>query len=329
MLLLSTVTAFVVAQPVFGQSVILALDDGPCAVPLQVDSSVTVDAATGNLILDVDDNDLPTCFGSPGGAIVVDLTVTPTTVDDGDTVTASWSATGISEATNCTATGGTAAWRTDFAASPSGGSGTYTPDTSTTFSITCENTDTDDVAVTVTGTGPPTGGADGFPPPPSFCGTQPAGRTLPINTFRAQFSNPPNGQSKRNFDEVWGPYPGETATSVNIPRNTYVALPFYADLPIGTELNMNWVGGPTNGGATQVSISRCPGDFNGVGYDSFRCLVNSGTEGGEILTIIGSGNACPLESGPTQQYYLNVRHTDSTGQNQCNDGASCAFLGIP
>ncbi len=324
----------VITETSHAQSVILNVaGEEPCPIPLQANSSVTVDATSGNLAVTLDDMALPDCFGSTAvTALDVSLTIDPVTIEGSETVDVSWSVAGfIDDVTTCIPTGGTQEWRNAVTGSPSGGTGTFSPPSSTTFTIACENSaDSESVAVTVNGmTGE---GADGFPDPPVDCGPLPAGRMLPFNTQRGTAINPPNGQPKRNFEEAFGAYPGVQEVTVKIPRGDYVALPFFADLPEGTVSRLTWVGGPANGNATQVSISRCPGDFNGlggIGYSDIRCLATSGSEGGVILSIIGSGNACPLVGGANEVYYMNIRHTDSNGANACNDGSVCDFLGIP
>ena len=329
--LTSVAAACILMQPSIAQDVVLTLDDGPCAVPLQANSSVTVDPATGNLTIDPDENNLPDCFGTPGGALDVTVTVTPQTIEAGETINVSWSVAGfLPGITTCNATGGTADWISDVGNSPSGGSGTYSPNGSTTYALSCQNAGgSDQVGVTVNGGGGGGGpvGADGFPAPPAFCGSTPTGRMLPFNIFQDFASNPPNGQPKRNYEEVWGEYPGSNEASVFIPVNQYVAMPFITNDEPGRIWSMTWVGGPSNGNATQVSVSRCPGDFSGIGYTDAACLSSSGSEGAVIGTIIGEGNACSLTSG--EVYYLNVRHTIPSGANACNDGAICAFLGRP
>lgn len=330
--LAGVVAACLIFQPAFATNVILTLDDGPCQVPLQADSSVTVDPTTGNLNLDVDDANLPTCFGSTAGTpLEVVVSVNPGTIDAGDSVTVSWGVVGfIENVTQCTATGGTSDWITDVNASPDGGSGTYSPSGNATFRLSCENSsDVDDAVVTVNG-GSGNNGADGFPPPPALCGTIPNGRALPFNINKDFVSNPPNGQPKRNFADVWDAFPGTNEATIFIPENQYVAMPFYANQVTGKIWRMTWVGGPSNGNATQVSISRCPGDFTSVGYSDSRCLATSGSEGAAILTVIGTGNACPLSGGPNEVYYLNVRHAFASGGDACLENSGvCGFLGKP
>lgn len=311
------------------QSVVLTLDDGPCSIPLQANSSVTVDATTGNLTLDVDDANLPTCFGTPGGALDVALTLQPDTIDAGNTVDVTWSVTGfVADVTSCTPTGGTQAWRDDVTESPSGGSGTYSPTGTTSFILNCQNSGGSD-SVDVTVNGGTSGGPDGFPPPPSFCGPEPAGRTLPFNIFKDFASNPPDGQPKINFEGVWGPFPGSNEATIFIPRGDYVSLPFVSDDAVGKVWALTWVGGPSNGDNTQVSISRCPGDFEGVGYTDALCLASVGSEGATIGTIVGPGNACSITGDINDVYYINIRHTTAQGENACNDGSTCSFLGRP
>ncbi len=258
--------------------------------------------------------------------VVVTIQASTTATNAGEAVDISWSVENfIENLTVCTATSGPAEWVSDVNASPAGGNGSYRLGNTATFSLQCDQS-TDSVTVSVTAFA----GLDGFPPPPAFCGELPPGRALPFNIFKDFASNPPDGQPKVNFSQVWGNFPGSNEATILIPDNQYVSLPFYANQEPGKIWRLTWVGGPTNGDATSVSISRCPGDFAAVGYSDPRCSATAGSEGASILTIIGSGNACPLIGGPSEVYYLNIRHTFSNGDDACREATgSCGFLGAP
>ncbi len=253
----------------------------------------------------------------------VSLEVTPTFLDAGQPVTVSWNVADFVEGeVVCIPSGGTAQWRADVTDTPSGGTGSYVPEASGSFVLDCGE-DSAEVEYTVF----PGTTDDGFPPPPGFCDGQPAGRALPFDIFRDFELNPPDGQPKFSFQEVWDSWPGSGDATVLIPQNQYVALPFPVTAPAGNVWLMTWLGGPSNGDATQVSISRCPGDFSGVGYSDERCLVSAGAEGATITVVVGPGNACSVNTG--EIYYFNVRHARPDGLNGCNDGSRCGFLGIP
>ncbi|MEM9532922.1 MAG: hypothetical protein AAGA23_18520 [Pseudomonadota bacterium] len=313
-------------------SVILTLDDGPCEVPLQASSAVTVEAASGNITLDVDDTNLPDCFGSPGGAAVdITLNVSPLAIESGESVTANWSVSGYIDGVTTCNISGPSEWIADFNASPEGGSGTYTLGTGTTFNLSCQNAG-DSAQAVVTVNGSSGNGLDGFPPPPAVCEPIPAGRELP---FRWQAVLEFSTTAGVNYADVWGEWPSLSTNEaiVQVPRGGYVALPFYADIEAGRFWQMRWLGGPNNGNSTQVTISRCPGDFTGTGYTDQLCNKVSGSEGATLLTVTdvnGNGNnlACPIVPGSDEIYYINIRHTNAQGQNEC-DRPTCDFLGDP
>ncbi|MDJ0655293.1 MAG: hypothetical protein QNJ40_14110 [Xanthomonadales bacterium] len=296
--------------------------------------SVDIDPVSGDLTISVDESNPPECFGS-GGTIDVTLSVDPTEITSGDTVTVTWQVTAgyVSGVTDCTATGGTAGWISDVDDSvaddsiAAGQQGTYTLTSSTTFGLSCQNSggSAPPVAVTVEGS---TGSGDGFPDPPPECGGVPSGRHIPFDIVKDFTSNPPDGKPKVNYEEVWGVWPGSFDNAdVFIPANQYVALPFNANLAPGKVWQIQWAESAISAPATQVTISRCPGDFGGVGYTDSLCKVDSGATGGTMVTIIGSDPlACDLNQGGI--YYLNVRHTTANGSNSCTR-STCSFFAQP
>jgi len=317
---------------VSAQNVVLELDDGDCPLPLESSSQVTIDDA-GNLTVDVDDDNLPGCFGTPDGTpLDVTLTVSPSTVNQGDTVTAIWNVVGfVNGVTTCTPSGGTLPWRQEFAASPSGGSGNYTLNNTTTFTVNCSN-GSDSQARTVNVNGSTGGtipdcnnssfGDDCFPSTVAACGADPAGRRLP---FQVREANQPT-VSRRFYDEVFDPnvWPNSSdAVSILIPDQNYVAMPFIAR-PNGAAWRMTWVDNPNTGQFVTASLSTCPGDFSTSLPDD--CITVTSANGSIVAEVNPNSSACGLTENGI--YYLNIRHAGTGGSDACNF-STCELLARP
>ncbi|MEM9529308.1 MAG: hypothetical protein AAGA23_00170 [Pseudomonadota bacterium] len=265
----------------------------------------------------------------PDPNVAITLIVNPAVVAPEDAVAVSWSLENyVDGETSCT-TEGPLFWGLDFNQSPSGGAGSYPIEETTTFVIDCG-----EVVASATVTVDP-GLLDRFPPPPEFCGPRPAGQAIP---FAFRFPLELEDRSGGNYEDVWGVWPSPLTNEalITIPRGEYIALPFYADLELGRFWQLRWLGGPRGANQTQVSISRCPGDFTGlggIGYSDPLCNRISGSEGGTILALTdengdGGNLACPILPGGNEIYYLNVRHTNAVGANECAR-AECVFLADP
>ena len=244
-------------------NIVLQLDDGACSVPIATSTTVTV-GANGDIMVDVDDTNLPPCFGSQGGALSVVLTVADSvdgdlTIEPSGSFDVAWSvANYLTNVTSCTATGGTVGWQTDFAANPEQGSGNYQPANNTTFSINCTNgADIQTVAVIVSGT------SGTFPPPvPAFCAAEDNSGLNRTSNFSI-LDDLQNSQASI-FEQIWGPWRGDgDSVFIFIPKQTYVAIAFTADYP-GIVANalaeIKYVGNPGTS-PTAISISECPGDL--------------------------------------------------------------------
>ena len=321
------------AAPVTAQDAVLKLAGGDCLIPIDSNASIPVTILpNGNVEIRVDETvAAPSCFGS-GPALDVILTVNPISIDSGDSVNVTWSVVGYDAGTtDCTATGPTAfvsAFNSSPANNPNSPSvETYSLTTDTTFRISCSNAgDTEQTLVDVAG-GPSTG-PDGFPPPPASCQQDLTNRQISFDIQRNAAANPPDGQSKVNFEGAWTIWPGTGETHVFIPKGKFLSLPFVAE-DIGQFWNILWVDGPTNGIGTVVTISSCPGDFDVATLNPRSCAVQSGANGAKMFARVGSfTGSCDLVDG--EIYYLNIEHANynlsGVRTEGCDTGSLCDFL---
>lgn len=258
--------------------------------------------------------------------IEVTLSASPIMIAPGRPTEISWTVENYVVGEDSCTTQGPSSFGEEFQQNIAAGSVIYRLLDPFTFSLDCGE-DAASVTVTVT--------PDGFPAPPAFCEPEPAGRLLPFEfTYPLEFTP----RTAFNYAEIWGPWPEPQANEaiIRVPRLNYISMPFYANADNGRFWQIRWLGGPRSADSTQVTVSRCPGDFDGndgMGYSDPLCNQVSGSEGGVILVVTdenedGGDLACPVLPGADELYYLNVRHTDAEGENQCNE-FRCNFFADP
>ena len=328
-------TIFLAGAPVQAQDVVLRMPiQGDCTIPINSSAAVpVVIQPSGAIEISVDEAaPTPSCFGSQGGAALdVVLNVTPSVVESGSNVSVTWTVNGYvgGGTTTCTASGGTAGWRSDFAASSQSGSGFYALTVNpTNFVVSCSNAgDSEQQTVTVNGGGGG-GGPDGFPAPPAFCNLDnQANRALPFSMIR--FGQTITGNV--NYEDAYGAWPGDSQSILHIPRGKFLALPFRATANPAF-WQVLWSDHPGDGIGATVTISPCPGDFDLPTLNPLFCGVSSGATGASIVGKIGvNPGACDLVQD--QIYYLNIENAvynpfPDNRIEACNEPSFCNFLSI-
>lgn len=324
---------FLAGTPVQAQQdVILVLDDGDCSIPITASSQVQIQAG-GDVRIDVDDGNLPTCFGSVAALDVI-LTVvdplgsSPIDIANGGTVNVTWTVVGFDAVTtSCTATGPSAfvtAFNASKAQNPqSPGSESYTLTSGTTFSISCSNSGDSEQTVVLVDNGGNLG-PDGFPPAPEDC-------TPPVANRQNSFSFKRGGVNSTgvNYEDVWGLFPGGGEATLTIPRGEFLSLPFYAAFGgVQQGSTIGWVDGTSAARGHTVTISRCPGDFDMASLNPEFCAVSTPSTGGSLSAKVGvTPSVCDLVDG--QIYYLNIDLANydifGTRTERCLT-SSCSFL---
>ena len=267
------------------------------------------------------------------------LTVTPSAIITGNTVSASWTSSG---ATGCSGS----ATRNGGAVTVSGWSGAqptsqtglqFTPPTAGAyvFTITCTNTagSTPSSSATINVTDPGTGACAGVLP--TFAG----------QTRQITFNNTTALKNEANDDlplgpvdiRFWSPFfglqfPETRGDNAILPAENgkYVAFEFNTGAPVlapDREGQITWVPPSSNEGQVLVAITECPGDFTNLPPGSASTNGNAICRGpqngtGAVIWVIEpssnptSNFVCHLQENTT--YYVNVTYTNfSTGLSTC------------
>lgn len=278
------------------------------------------------------------------------LSVTPTAIITGNTVSASWTSAG---AQTCSGT----ATRNGSAVTVSGWTGSQ-PTTSPApslqftissagayvFTITCTNTagSTPSSSTTINVSDPGTGACAGVPPSPfanltrqtTFNNTtalrNEANQNMPLGATSISFWSPFIGTQFPQIRGENGVLPVEVGKFVAFEFNTgTVTLAAYGGAP-GAPTTPNrfgtveWVPPGSNEGQPVVAISECPGVFDnlpaapGDPNNNAECRGLQSGSGGITWGIDPTGNnfVCRLQENKT--YYVNVAYVNfSTGLSTC------------
>lgn len=278
------------------------------ALPTTEVLSININPANGDVTI-ITNNANWEIMQTGGGASrpSVDLRVnnssTGATVDVNTAVSMSWN---VSGANSCTASGGgTSSWAGSSIGLPSGSrSVTVTDVGAEVYRLTCSNAEGSTVdSVTVTGVD--------AEPTPTGCSNIP--NVTVIDWSDLSFSG--------NFAD-WPRLAGVVATvahgasqTVAIKFNTITAEAVSTNY--GKMSNIEVAGVP---GARQISISKCPGDFNDLPR---RCvtgeIISSSSLYWELDNARGYSHTCKLDKGAQgESYYLNVRFPNGCGsQSTC------------
>jgi hypothetical protein len=307
--MLSVFSAHALAQ---SQSIILNTSPTPTEVELLDGTDVNLDPLSGNLTATPLD---PAACSATTDCTDVDVSissfvVSPSTVNQGQNVTFSWSGRG---AWSCEGSGlaGTTWNGTKL---PSGSqvvsTASLTPDTTYSVDLECSNgpvLDTANVSLTVNESGG--GGGGGVP---QFCVDD--GRVPPAGLTQDTTILVSNGSAQTvTWEQVFDlNFPFGNGPDVAINRDRYASLRFNTGtLSTGTSgriaFDFTQTFLPT--GRKVVTISECPGDFTTLLSNACRVTdLGNGAIRWEIVT--GGGFDCRLQ--PNTDYYLNILYTQDT-----------------
>lgn len=275
--------------PVMSQN--LSLDNVP-AIPLTASSTtsaVSIDAATGNVILRSSTGNLNECTAPNTAPVINSFGVNPSSVLVNGAFSISWSSTNT---TNCTPSGGTGTnWASLGTLSVSGTQNLTAPasPTTVTFTLTCTNgtqSVNQQTSLTVTSGG---GGGGGSCTPPS-----PNGSTSQWNS---------------TLNSIWPSY--NDVLRLTVGANQWTALQFTASASatqFGTFSSSHYPG--DGDGAGQVSISTSAGCFTQAAVGA-NCLSGILDLPGVSWSNQASGFACKLTPGAT--YFMNVQFPSCAG----------------
>ena len=131
-----------------------------------------------------------------------------------------------------------------------------------------------------------------------------------------------------------GGFPGTWGSGIGfaITRNQYVALEFNSGNTVVNQAKFSMaIPGNGQGAAstgTSISFSECPGDFS-VHLNQDACLVVGGGTPSIRWSIDPSQNSpiyCNLD--PNTQYYMNIVHSNSTGNNYSTTSCGSGECGV-
>lgn len=244
--------------------------------------SIIISPTSGNIFISTTPGYTVTKNASTPGGVVVNLTASSLSIATGQSVTLNWSTT---NATNCSATGGSGGWAGSTIGLPFGSkavtptaAGTYT------FTLSCNNSTTnalDSVSVTV---------SDPSEPPPTNC-------TAPSLS---------NTAVPQQWDSFWGvafPQPTIAIKRLNIGRSGYNYISFNTGDANGNGAVL-LIETTTSPGVRLGSISACPGDFEVANV----CKGKWGLNAWIAYSTNGVAGTCQLSKNAT--YYLNFTFTD-------------------
>ena len=225
------------------------------------------------------------------GAVVINsFSASPSTIEEGQSTTLSWTTT---NASSCTPTGGTGAWSAQTIGLPNGSWATTIATAATyVFTLTCADASGGSAVRNATVT-------VNTPPDPNNCATPPlAGSTLTwLEFWDAEFPAPGANRDDTFRRAEYRAYEFNTANFVDngllvSPDNT---------ITIGVKLG---------------AISECPGDFNVAP----QCDHAWGLGGGITWATDGKIGACQLQ--PNTTYYFNLTFTDGFDPNSSTCGTT-------
>lgn len=316
-------TAFALSAFAVAQDPTITISDGSnqCEASL-VD--LQVDTATGDVIANV--VSLDDCAGSVTAAITnftVDGNSSSTAVDEGDSVSVSWTSVN----TGSCASGGTLpAWTALGTSLPSSNTVSLTtaglPNGNYTMTLACSSqqglVSAPNNPLTVTVQNSSSTGT---------CATRP-----PVSLTRASSIVNNANDNASLFESVFGPFPGSgNSQQVSMDDTKYAAMEFTTDGTIASSafgsLELATLQPLPNNTATGGfaprlwSISRCPGDFrkhvidteNGPGCvqgGTGNFAVDQGPFKWGGSNYISDSGVCALE--PNTTYYLNLLYTDQS-----------------
>jgi hypothetical protein len=220
------------------------------------------------------------------------FSVTPSGIETGESVQVSWN---VSNATSCTATGGTGTW----GGSVNAGGGTQQVVINAagnySFGLNCSNASGSDTASDSVSVNNPTVGCDA----PLLSGNTQTWSSI--------------------FGDAW-PQTGSRTRDVLIPRAGYTALQFNTGnlQAFGHEITIEVT---SNTGTRLGTISPCPGEFSAVPENCKESWGASRRLDWSTLTNPDS-NQCALS--PNTTYYLNLTFTNgrSSGSDTCGGTTS-------
>ncbi len=231
--------------------------------------------------------------------ITLTFSATPSTVNEGESVSFSWSS---ANAENCTTSGGNAAWAALGNAGVNGSADIPMTLNPSPFQMTCSATGLNPVvrSISITVLDPDVGGPTDCPAPEVSSGS--------VVTWENYWG----GQSFPNQDV------GEKSQTLN--RNSYIAIEFNTG-------NFNGLGRLLTiyitDGIRNVSVSSCPGVF--VQDVPAACFQEQANGRGMFWSTDGS-TACNLNKNQT--YYMNVTYADVknvTPSSSFCPNSSCRF----
>lgn len=274
------------ASPLVAQN--LSLDNVP-AIALTASSTtsaVSIDAATGNVILRSSTGNLNECTAPNTAPVINSFGVSPSSVQVNSAFSISWSSTNT---TSCTPSGGTGTgWAGLGTLSSSGTQNLTAPATPTTvsFTLTCTNgTQNVNQQTSLTVTSGGGGGGGGSCTPPS------------ANGSTSQW-NSTLGSTWPSFNDV---------LRLNIGANQWVALQFTASASatqFGTFSSSHYPGDGDGAGQVSISASNQAGCFTQSVLGT-NCISGVLDLPGVSWSNQASAFACKLTPGTT--YFMNVQ----------------------
>ncbi len=297
--------------------------------PLSTTQPVTIDPSTGDVRVFTQNTTVTCSIG--GTAPSVSLSVAPTTVTSGASVTVSWQ---VGNANACSATGGAGTvWSSrtsgSFLANNGNGSVQYTllntggSAAVTTFNLSCSND-----------TGSTPRSASVTVNPATVVGCEEVNN--PLQRLNQGIVHTGGSGDLTQFSSAFGfAWPGNPGLfrTIQITSNRYVALAFTSDSAANVQNRFEWDGGTSgNIGPSAITIARCPGDFRFAVQNPIGCYkepAGSGTMRHTTRVVNGVPDAdafsCDMDRSTT--YYLNIVHADpqTSLTNSLCPGSACAF----
>ncbi len=264
-------------------------------------TGITVSPTTGNITISTASQNYTVTQGdppAPNSVVINSFTASPTAITEGQSTTLAWT---TSNATSCTASGGSGGWAGSAITLPSSSktvsiasAGSYT------FTLACAGTNgpvSKSLLVTVTTV------VVNPPPQPGNC------------------SNPALAGDIILWKALWGvdfPEPGYDTKTLPINRTGYSAVQFESGNIDDHGAIISLANTFTNG-RRLGSISSCPGDFDVAD----ECTHSWGSNGGIGWATDGSPGYCQML--PNTTYYMNFTFTDGfdPSTSRCNPGDNC------
>ncbi|GAB4172547.1 MAG: hypothetical protein Kow0020_07620 [Wenzhouxiangellaceae bacterium] len=315
-------SASVSAQP----KIVLQTTPGPTEIPLQSQSNVIIDPLTGDITATPADPAACTATGTCDAQVdVISFTVNPSTLNQGQSFSATFSQRGAWE---CERTGlpGTT-WNSGYTAPPSSPFtvlvGTSVQPGNYTLTLRCRNGTSggaaiDELSQTLT-VNQSTGGGT-----PQFCIDE--GR-VPPSSWTQELNADYFNQAKTTdswFALFETNFPQGSPVTARIRQNRYGAFFFnsgttaqagqiqFADMP-GNVIGVNRA-------PALVSFSQCPGDFVPQSGAQARCRITQvgGANPSFQWTRLSSESAFRCLIAPNTEYYFNVTYVSVGSQNATN-----------